>query len=68
MFVETCQPANSVSSENWELVTTGGISRLRHVGTRLFLTYPASAQGPVFLAAQSAVTTQGFLQRNEGFL
>jgi hypothetical protein len=32
----------------------------------LFLTYPASASGSVFLAAQGTATTQSFLENNEG--
>jgi hypothetical protein len=66
VYSPTCQPLNSGISQNWRLVTTGGISRVRHAGTGLYLTYPASAKGTVVLAPLSAVTTQGFIERNEG--
>jgi hypothetical protein len=66
VFVELCAPNNNAFRQNWKLVKTGGIARLQHSNT-LYLTYPASASGPVFLAGQGTATTQSFLENNEGF-
>ncbi|GAA3570805.1 hypothetical protein GCM10022419_059560 [Nonomuraea rosea] len=64
MFTELCAPKNNAARQNWQLVKTGGIARLQRGA--LFLTYPASASGSVFLAAQGTATTQSFLENNEG--
>ena len=66
VFEEECAASPGSIRQNWQLVTTGGISRLRHAGTALYLTYPAGAKGAVFLAQLSTVTTQAFTERNEG--
>lgn len=66
VFAEECAPNSNKSSQNWQLVRTGGIVRLQH-SNGLYLTYPPSASGDVFLANQATATTQSFLENNEGF-
>jgi hypothetical protein len=66
VFDDFCSSDSATTGQNWQLVTTGGISRLWHRGTGLYLTYPASANGAVFLAKSAAATTQSFIERNEG--